>query len=57
MKFLIKIQFYNNSVPIAIGEFTIEAENKRKAILKLARELKSKGYAKNDVGFISAEKL
>ena len=57
MKHLIKVQFYNNSVPIAVGEFTMEAENKRKAILKLARELKSKGYSKNDVGFISVEKL
>ena len=57
MKFLIKVQFYQNFVPTAVGYFTIDMPNKRTAILSLARQLKSQGYTKNEARIISAEPL
>ena len=51
--FEIKIQFYSNNYPSAVGWFIVEAECLEDAAKKEIEELYNSGYAVNDISLIS----
>lgn len=57
MKYIVKIQFYTPDMyPSAIGSFTIEAENKKKAAKIQVDLLKKAGYLEREIEVIKIDK-